>query len=105
MKDYYEILDISQTASEDEIYNAYNNKIVQFRHLPFFTNKMIQEIKSLKEALYVLSDEVKRYKYNNKLNKIKQYEEEGRHIDNTKICDRLFSIKFDFPNSVQTIDQ
>ncbi len=46
MKDYYEILDISQTASEDEIYNAYNNKIVQFRHLPFFTNKMIQEIKS-----------------------------------------------------------
>ncbi len=94
MKDYYEILEISRNASEDDIYNAYNTKILQFRHLPFFTNKMIQEIKLLKEALYVLSDEIKRAKYNDKFNRRKQYEEESRHIDNTKICDRLFSIKF-----------
>ena len=93
MKDYYEILEINPTASEDEIYNAYNNKILQFRHLPFFTPKMIKEIKLLKEALYVLSDEIKRSKYNDKLNKNKQYEEEGKYLDNTKICDRLFSIK------------
>jgi len=98
MKDYYKILDITINSSIDEIYNAYNSKIVQFNHLPFLTNKMIQEIKILKEALYVLSDKNKRYKYNiyfNKINNQKQYEEEGRHIDNTKVYDRLFSIKFD----------
>lgn len=95
MKDYYEILEISLDASEDEIYDAYNKKIVQFKHLPFFTNQMIQEIKLLKEAIYVLGDENKRQKYNYKFNNYKQYEEEGRHIDNTKICNRLFSIKFD----------
>lgn len=98
MKDYYEILETSINASTDDIYNAYNSKIVQFNHLPFFTNKMIKEIKLLKEALYVLSDKNKRYKYNILINKYynqKQYEEEGRHIDNTKVYDRLFSIKFD----------
>jgi DnaJ-class molecular chaperone len=95
MKDYYEILEVSIDVSEDEIYEAYNKKIVQFKHLPFFTNQMIQEIKLLKEAIYVLGDENKREKYNYKLNNYKQYEAEGRHIDNTKICDRLFSIKFD----------
>jgi DnaJ-class molecular chaperone len=64
MKDYYEILDITINSSLDDIYNAYNKKIVQFNHLPFFTNKMIQEIKLLKEALYVLTDKNKRSKYN-----------------------------------------
>ncbi len=98
MKDYYKILEILENASEDDIFNAYNKKIVQFKHLPFFTTKMIQEIKLLKEALYVLSDNNKRNKYNilmTQYNNIHQYKEEGRHIDNTKIYERLFSIKFD----------
>ncbi len=94
MKDYYEILEIDLNATEDEIYKAYREKISQFNHLPFHTTKMIQEIKLLKEALYVLGEEIKRSKYNIKYSKIKQYEEEGKYKDNTKICDRLFSITF-----------
>jgi DnaJ-class molecular chaperone len=94
MKNYYEILNIEINATEDEIYQAYNIKIAQFNHLPFHTQKMISEIKLLKEALYVLTDDIRRKKYNNKYEKIAQYEEIGKSVDNTKICDRLFSITF-----------
>ena len=94
-KNYYEILEINNTASENEIYMAYKLKIVQFNHLPFHTHKMINEIKLLKEALYVLGDIKKREKYNIKYYKINQYNEENRTIDNTKVFDRLFSITFE----------
>ncbi len=93
MKDYYEILGIANNATENEIYNAYKNKISQFNHLPFHTIKMIDEIKSLKEALYVLSNNIKREKYNNKCKINNRYTEDDNY-NNTKICDRLFSIKF-----------
>ena len=94
MKNYYNILNIDNNATEEQIYDAYREKISQFNHLPFHTPKMIEEIKLLKEALYVLGDDVKRHKYNKKMEKLEQYNSEGREIDNTKICNRLFSIKF-----------
>ncbi len=94
MKNYYEILGIPNNANEKNIYDSYKNKIAQFNHLPFHTSKMVEEIKLLKEALYVLSDKNKRMKYDNKREKMTCFYDEGRTIDNTKICDRLFSIKF-----------
>ncbi len=94
MKNYYEILNINKNASEEQIYESYRNKISQFNHLPFHTQKMISEIKLLKEALYVLGDAIKRQKYNNKIEKLEQYNTDSRTIDNTKICDRLFSVTY-----------
>ena len=94
MKNYYEILNINNNASEEQIYDAYREKISQFNHLPFHTQKMISEIKLLKEALYVLGDEIKKNKYDNKMEKLEQYNTEGRNIDSTKICDRLFSVTY-----------
>ncbi len=91
MINYYELLEVDNKANEDEIYKAYNLKISQFNHLPFHTSQMIKEIKLLKEAIYVLGDESKRDKYDNKLKKQRQYMEESRHIDNTQICNRLFN--------------
>lgn len=97
MKNYYQILGIKYTANENDIYNAYRNKISQFNHLPFHTSQMINEIKSLKEALYVLSDDFRREKYDNKINRLNKYlEKDGTNsgIDNTEVYNRLFSIKF-----------
>jgi DnaJ-class molecular chaperone len=93
MKDYYEILEVNINVSEDEIYNAYNLKISQFNHLPFFTSKMIKEIKTLKEAIYVLGNKKKREIYNKKYNLNLKYkkEEDIKEFDNTKIYNRLFS--------------
>ena len=56
---------------------------------------MINEIKKLKEALYILSNNEKKNKYDKKLNKYNEYliDNDNDKV-NTKICDRLFSIKF-----------
>ena len=94
MKNYYEILNINNNALEEQIYDAYRDKIAQFNHLPFHISKMILEIKLLKEALYVLEDTIRRQKYDKKMEKLEQYNLEGRNIDNTKICNRLFSVTY-----------
>ncbi len=87
---YYDILNISTNVSEEEIYTAYRNKISQFNNLPFLTEKMIQEIKLLKQSIYVLGDQKKKFKYDKKYTKYLDSEEPN--IDNTKISDRIFSI-------------
>jgi DnaJ-class molecular chaperone len=92
MKDYYNILGIERTASKDTIYSSYYYKISQFNNLPFLTKQMINEIKELKEALYVLGNKTKKEKYDSKLFKKESYYSET--INNTEVFDRMFSIKF-----------
>jgi hypothetical protein len=96
MKDYYIILCIDNIDNVDnnEIKKQYNIQISKFRGLPFLTKMMIQDIKNIKEALYILSNPVMKIKYDKILKKQKQLENDTRYIDNTKICDRLFSITF-----------
>ena len=90
MKDYYKLLEIDNININIKcIKKAYKNKIICFYNLPFLTKKMIHEIKDLKEAYYVLSNNYRRDKYNkNIMNKTSD------DINNTKICDRIFSLSF-----------
>ena len=69
----------------------YKKKIQVFKDLPFFTKQMIQDIKDIKEAYYVLSDKTRKAKYD-KL--IKSTLDENENEDGTKICNRLFSLTF-----------
>jgi curved DNA-binding protein CbpA len=92
IKNYYEILGLQFNAPEDEIFKSYREKISQFNGLPFLTKDMINDIKLLKEAFYVLSDIRKKDKYIKKYKRYRDYESTNKIIDNTKICDRLFSI-------------
>ena len=101
MKNYYMILNLDETATDDNIYASYRNKIAIFNKLPFLTEKMIIDIKNLKEALYVLGDINKRKQYNKIYkyiyHKFQESNDEMTHkksLDSMKICDRLFSIKF-----------
>lgn len=110
MKDYYKVLDIDNindnksTSYQNVISEAtitstmvdlsYKIKIARFKKLPFLTKQMITEIKLLKEAYYVLHNDIRRSKYDKiykkfKLNKVLA---DDNRIDNTKICDRLFSL-------------
>ena len=103
MKDYYMILDIPHKLdkldiqykmnieAEIDIKAAYKIKIARFKNLPFLTKKMISDIKDIKEAYYVLSDDELKTKYNNKFKKIKQ-QDDTRYIEPSQICNRLFSL-------------
>jgi hypothetical protein len=94
MKDYNKILDITNNSTDDEIDKSYKTKLERFRNLPFLTTQMKVEVKDLHEAHYVTSNSILRKKYYKKFNKETKYMDETRNIDNTKICDRLFSITF-----------
>ena len=96
MKDYYMILgiDINNDITNEIILNCYKNKISRFVGLPFLTKQMIIDIKNIKEARYVLTHILLKDRYITKFKKFKQLADDERYIDNTKICDRLFSIKF-----------
>lgn len=94
MKNYYEILDVKTNSSKDDIKKAYKDHISRFNGLPFLTKKMINEIKELKTAYYVLYDENKRHLYDNRMKPKKTVYQLSEHnddfIENTKINDRLF---------------
>ncbi len=95
MKDYYLVLGVEKNSSKSQIYEGYKIKISRFNNLPFHTKQMIEDIKTLKEGLYILSDNNKRNKYDIKMDETKKYvNEEENPFDNTKICNRLFSITF-----------
>jgi DnaJ-class molecular chaperone len=92
--DYYKILNLNNDCSKIEIINSYREHINRYIGLPFLTDRMIEEVKLLKIALYILSDDERRFKYDNR-NKPKNtmyilndYNEEI--TENTKINDRLF---------------
>jgi hypothetical protein len=85
----YDILELNYDCSQYDIINSYKTKISKFDGLPFLTDKMINEIKQYKIALYVLSNKNRREKYNSI---IKGYYTDN-YIDNVnkKINDRLFA--------------
>ena len=96
MKDYYKILNIENNIENNnkvKIQESYKREISRFKNLPFLTKMMIKDIKDIKEACYVLSIDKLRNMYINKLNNSKP-NKESKYVDNTKICDRLFSITF-----------
>lgn len=70
MKNYYELLSVPMDASYDEIFQSYQHNISQFNNLSFLTKTDISQIKELKKALFILSNNNLRNLYNNKLNKL-----------------------------------
>jgi len=96
MKDYYNLLGIVNTDELDikQLKKIYNTQISKFIGLPFLTKQMISDIKNIKEAFFVLSNNTMKQKYDKKLKLFNQLNNDTRHIDNTKICDRLFSVTF-----------
>ena len=113
MENYYNILNITNTASMEDITIAYKNHIERYKGLPFLTESMKEEVKKYKKALYILSDYHKRKSYDNYLENNKdiskfnypsrkiEYNERdfdprqfhfssSDYIDDTKINDRIF---------------
>ena len=102
---YYKILDINYDAGEDEVNEAYSNKIKKYLNLPFINENQKSEIKELKKAYYVLSNDNLRKVYDNIIiqeietqNKFKENNNEKptilkkEKLDSTIMSDRVFSM-------------
>lgn len=83
-KNYYKILKIETNSNNEEILEAYEFNISKFNNLPFLTNNQKKEIKDLKIAKYILSNQNLKIKYDLLL--------ENKNITSTAICDRIFNI-------------
>ena len=92
---YYQILELKYDATEKEINDAYTNKIKKYCNLPFLNENQKIEIKELKKAKFILSDNELRKKYdsiifqdieeNKKVNKKEK-------LDSQMMGNRIFSM-------------
>ena len=60
---YYQILELKYDATEKEINESYKNKIKKYFNLPFLNENQKVEIKELKKAKFILSNNDLRKKY------------------------------------------
>ena len=61
---YYELFGINHLSNQNEIINAYKNKMNKFRNLNRFETNQIIEIKMMKKGLYILLNKDLRANYN-----------------------------------------
>jgi len=98
---YYKILELNYNATEEEINDAYKNKIKKYFNLPFLNENQKVEIKELKKAKFLLSNNDLRKKYdsiifqeieeNNKL-KEKDTLNKKEKLDSEMMGNRVFSM-------------
>jgi DnaJ-class molecular chaperone len=98
---YYKILELKYNATEEEINDAYKNKIKKYFNLPFLNENQKVEIKELKKAKFILSNTDLREKYdsiifqeieeNNKL-KEKDTLNKKEKLDSEMMGNRVFSM-------------
>lgn len=98
---YYKILELKYDATEKEINESYKNKIKKYFNLPFLNENQKVEIKELKKAKFILSNNDLRKKYdsiifqeieeNNKL-KEKDTLNKKEKLDSQLMGNRVFSM-------------
>ena len=64
MENFYDLLKITPNANKNDIINAYKSSIKHYIDIGHLNNDQINEIRTLKSALYVLSNDDLRNKYN-----------------------------------------
>jgi DnaJ-class molecular chaperone len=98
IENYYQLLNINNNASFENINLAYENAISKYNNLTFLLPQQISEIKKLKTALYILTNPELKNKYDNKLSNIKPY-----NIDNEDDFDSVFKIDNSWMKDKQNI--
>lgn len=98
MKKYYNILNIpiDDFILKDPDINFiinYKNAIKRFANLPFLTKQMIEEIKDIKEAYYVLKNKELKKKYDYKYKK--EYNNNLISLDEIEINSKNINIERD----------
>lgn len=98
---YYQILELKYDATEKEINDAYKNKIKKYFNLPFLNEHQKVDIKELKKAKFILSNNELRKKYDsiifqeieeNKNIKEKDTLNKKEKLDSQMMGNRIFSM-------------
>jgi len=94
MENYYNLLEILSSSSSKEIKMAYENKITKFYNIKELNSQQISNIKSLKTALYILTNNKLRKQYDISMGFIKKNNNEpvAGNIDSELNLDSLFKI-------------
>jgi DnaJ-class molecular chaperone len=99
---YYKILELPFDAKVEHIYAAYNSKIEKYRNLPFLNTSQKAEVKELKKAKFVLSNDEFRKIYdssiskkNVQITKMKSWEKSSskkEKVDSQLLSNRIFDM-------------
>ena len=99
---YYKILELNKDATNKQIYESYTAKIEKYRDLPFLDTTQKVEVKELKKAKFILTNEELRKKYDEVINikneetkKMKEWEKTSskkERVNSQLIGDRIFGL-------------
>jgi DnaJ-class molecular chaperone len=90
MENFYDLLKINSKVNRDEIFIAYRDSMKKYINLNCLDSEQINNIKSLKSALYVLSNDDLRIKYDNLLSKANNIHPANNILDDN--LDSLFNV-------------
>lgn len=94
---YYKLLDLNNNATKQDIINAYNTKIKKYSGLPFLDVNQESEVKELKKAQAVLTNNELRAVYDEyNMNKAKEptdskYSKRSK-LDTEMLSNRIFQM-------------
>ena len=96
MENFYNLLQINNNSSKEDIISAYKKSIKKFNNIAKLSIPEINEIKALKTGLYILTNNQLRYTYDNIIT---------TNIDNTNEyenneLDNVFNIDNSWMNSI-----
>ena len=89
---FYDILEITNTASNKKIIKSYQKKINKFNNINVLSKSQIQEIKILKMSLYILTNPILKNKYDVQFNKIYNHDVVAGNQNEDCNLDSLFNI-------------
>jgi DnaJ-class molecular chaperone len=97
MEDYYRLLEVDYEASVEAINNAYQQKISEYKSLPFLSDLDKNNFKEIKKAIFIFNNKKHKKTYDEYIkNKIKtQSERSSRKTPQNQnyLVDRIFNFQ------------
>ena len=97
MEDYYRLLEVDYEASVEAINNAYQQKILEYKSLPFLSDLEKHNFKEIKKAIFIFNNKKHKKTYDEYIkNKIKtQSERSSRKTPQNQnyLVDRIFNFQ------------
>ena len=122
MEDYYRILNVEYTATKDEIIASYEKLMINYKIQPFITENDKTQIKLIKKAHFVLTNDEYKKTYDTNLElKKKQIQQQQQQplgiqpfhtlnnkksgFNNSYIADRIFSMHCGINNNFCNVEK